>query len=141
MAGFEPATTCTPSRCATRLRYIPRRRSRLLIIPLQESQNVAQLLADLLDRDLRALVHRRRRDLEQLRGRRGLALRRGRLRGELRLETLLRAGDREALVVEQLLDAQDRLDVASPIDALAGAVLRGSERGELGLPVAQHVRL
>ncbi len=23
MAGFEPTTTCTPSRCATRLRYIP----------------------------------------------------------------------------------------------------------------------
>jgi hypothetical protein len=22
-AGFEPATTCTPSKCATRLRYVP----------------------------------------------------------------------------------------------------------------------
>ena len=26
--GFEPATTCTPSRCATRLRYAPRKLSR-----------------------------------------------------------------------------------------------------------------
>lgn len=23
MTGFEPATTCTPCKCATRLRYIP----------------------------------------------------------------------------------------------------------------------
>ena len=22
-AGFEPTTTCTPSKCATRLRYVP----------------------------------------------------------------------------------------------------------------------
>ena len=22
-AGFEPATPCTPSKCATRLRYVP----------------------------------------------------------------------------------------------------------------------
>src|SRR5215471_14590192 len=53
MAGFEPTTTCTPSRCATRLRYIPTRRRRsdsTSIIPFQESQDFAELLADLAQR-------------------------------------------------------------------------------------------
>src|SRR5579875_4151865 len=27
-AGFEPATTCTPSKCATRLRYVPTGRAK-----------------------------------------------------------------------------------------------------------------
>src|SRR4029078_10371700 len=53
MAGFEPTTTCTPSRCATRLRYIPTRRRRSdpsSIIAFQESQDFAELLAHLAQR-------------------------------------------------------------------------------------------
>src|SRR5581483_793930 len=55
------------------------------------------------------------------------------------LEDLARAGDRVALVVEQALDAQRHLDVALPVEALAGAAFVGLELRELGLPEAQYV--
>src|SRR5690348_18033559 len=32
-AGFEPATTCTPSKCATRLRYVPTGRAKASLAP------------------------------------------------------------------------------------------------------------
>src|SRR5687767_9438398 len=118
MGGFEPPTTCTPSRCATRLRYIPiRRRSDLFsIIPVQESQYFPELIADLVQRLLgrvavAAVASRRQR------------ARRRRAPRHLRLEALLRPRDREALFVEELLDAQDGLDVAPAVDALARRVL------------------
>ena len=59
----------------------------------------------------------------------------------LLLDLLARARDREALAVKQLLDPDHRLDVAAPVDPLAGAVLGGRQGRELGLPVSQHVRL
>src|SRR5262249_34697933 len=52
-----------------------------------------------------------------------------------------RAGDREAVRVEQLLHLAERLDVLARVDALALRRLLGPDRGELRLPVAEHVRL
>src|SRR5687768_18590442 len=112
MARFELATTYTPSRCATRLRYIPTARSNgSFTIAVQESQYFAQLLAHLAQRGApRALVGR------HLRGRGFHGAGRNRsvdAAGELGLQPLLRPRDREALVVQQLLDAQHGVDVRS----------------------------
>src|SRR5699024_1286700 len=49
--------------------------------------------------------------------------------------------DGVALLVHQVLDQRDELQVALAVDADSGAVLRGIQRRELRLPVAQHVRL
>ena len=58
---------------------------------------------------------------------------------ELGLEDLACAGDGVALVVEEALDAERHLDVASAIEALAGAAFVGFELRELALPEAQDV--
>src|SRR6185295_9057046 len=143
MGGFEPPTTCTPSRCATRLRYIPIRRSDLFsIIPIEESQYFPKLIADLVQRFLgrvAAGAARRGAVAPVASGRR--RARRRRPPRHLHLEPLLRAGYREALLVEELLDPQDGLDVAPAVDALARRVLRGGEGRKLGFPVAEDVRL
>src|SRR5215510_2255202 len=141
MPGFEPGTTCTPSRCATRLRYIPKGSITLSTTLLEHVQHSAKLASDFeQDRlqlvDLRAalvlvLFDVRDLGLGQARHR----LRRGAAARQLLLEPLLGARDREAFLVQQLLDAQHRLDVLAPVDALSGAVLRGRERLELRLPV------
>src|SRR5262249_4804107 len=55
-------------------------------------------------------------------------------------EPLLGALQREPVLVEQPLDAQDQLDVTLPVHPLPGVVLPGSEQLELRLPVAQDVR-
>src|SRR5688572_23994957 len=101
MARFELATTYTPSRCATRLRYIPTARSNgSFTIAVEESQYFAQLLAHLAQCAAAGTFIRR-----HLRGggfdgagrdRRVDASR------ELGLEPLLRSRDREPFVVEQL---------------------------------------
>src|SRR5262249_20847253 len=94
MAGFEPTTTCTPSRCATRTLYTPTRRRRSdpsSIIPLQEIQYFAELLAHRAER-----LHAPRARLR--RGRRLARRQRSdRAAGHLRLQFLLRARDREPL--------------------------------------------
>src|ERR1022692_1659043 len=48
-------------------------------------------------------------------------------------------GDGEALVVEQLLDAQHIFHVTLTIHSLPGAALDRPELRELGFPEAQHV--
>src|SRR5579862_5546246 len=48
------------------------------------------------------------------------------------------AGDGEAFVVEQALDAQHGVNVFAAIEAMALRALDGLEHGELGFPVAQH---
>src|SRR5258708_16459899 len=117
MAGFEPATTCTPSRCATRLRHIPRRSrsNSFCIIPLEQSQYFPELLPDLTEHRATAVVG----------GRRDLALGGGRRRAarELGLQPLLCPRDGEALFVEKLFDPKHGLDVPAPVDPLARAVL------------------
>ena len=42
VAGFEPTTTCTPCKCATRLRYTPNRRY------ARRAQKRTRMIADLL---------------------------------------------------------------------------------------------
>src|SRR2546422_3312547 len=115
MGGFEPPTTCTPSRCATRLRYIPmRRRSDLFsIIPVQESQYFPKLIADLVQRLLGRIAAAgaaRGGTVATVAARRGGGRRR-RAAGHLHLQALLGPGDREPFFVEKLLDAKHGLDV------------------------------
>jgi hypothetical protein len=43
-AGFEPATTCTPSKCATRLRYVPAIRASLLKFGLNSTEANASII-------------------------------------------------------------------------------------------------
>src|SRR5206468_12588603 len=54
-------------------------------------------------------------------------------------ESLLRALEGEALVVEQALDAQHQFEVFLAVETLAGGILLRPEQLEFGLPVAQHV--
>src|SRR5262245_4947002 len=96
MRGFEPPTTCTPSRCATRLRHIPtkRRLDSFLITPVEESQYFPELVADLADRDLALVVATVAvRRVRRVRGGRRRRLHSSR---HLHLEPLLRPRDREA---------------------------------------------
>ena len=55
-------------------------------------------------------------------------------------EALLRALEREALVVEKRLDPLHELEVASAVDTLPRRVLLGPQELELRLPVAEDVR-
>ena len=47
------------------------------------------------------------------------------------------AGNREAVFVEQTLDFENRVDVFTAVEAVAGGGLYGLERGDFLLPVAQ----
>src|SRR5438270_13037250 len=58
---------------------------------------------------------------------------------DLRPQVLTCAGDGESLLVEQLLDAQNALDVLAAIHTLAGTALYRLELGELSFPKAQNV--
>src|SRR2546430_1887957 len=55
-------------------------------------------------------------------------------------EALLRALEREALLVEQGLDALDEVEVAPAIEALPRRVLLRTQKLELRLPVAEDAR-
>src|SRR5689334_302852 len=54
---------------------------------------------------------------------------------------LPRALDRVFLIVQQMLDEHDQLDLAPLVYAVPRPVLRRTEKPELALPIAQHVRL
>jgi len=54
---------------------------------------------------------------------------------------LPRAGDREALFIEQPLDFEDGFDVFAAVEPVAAGALHRLERRKLGLPVAQDERL
>src|SRR5262245_40502147 len=56
-------------------------------------------------------------------------------------ESTTRAGDREAAVVEQILDVQQKLDLFGAIHPVARPVLLRAQHAELRLPITQHVRL
>ena len=51
---------------------------------------------------------------------------------------LASTGERIALNVNKLVDAQSKIEFATAIEALAGAAFDGSELRELRLPKAQH---
>jgi hypothetical protein len=57
----------------------------------------------------------------------------------LAFEDLTSTGDGVALVVEEGFDAEGHLDVATAVEALAGAAFVGLELGELALPEAEDV--
>ena len=50
------------------------------------------------------------------------------------------AGNRESLLVQQLLDPQHALDIALAVHALSSAAFDWPQLRKLGLPEAQHVR-
>src|SRR6185437_2817676 len=62
-------------------------------------------------------------------------------RPAVRLDLLAGALDRVLLRVQQVLHEHDELDLAPLVDPVAGPVLRGIEKPELALPIAEHVRL
>ena len=59
----------------------------------------------------------------------------------LRFDPFLGAGDRILLFIEKFLDAQDEQNILFLIDPLAGLVLLRVQALELGLPIAQDMRL
>ena len=59
----------------------------------------------------------------------------------LLLQLAPRAGQRQAIDEQQVLDPQHALDVAAPIDPRTAFGLRDAQVGKLGLPRPKHVRL
>lgn len=55
-------------------------------------------------------------------------------------QVLARAGNGEALAVEQVFDFDDDFHVAAAVVALAGAAFYGMELGKFGFPKPQHIR-
>ena len=92
---------------------------------VEDVQNFVQALADVLQ--FGGGVHGKRNGRLSLVG------------FDFRAQLLTGAGDGESFFVEQLLDVQDALDVASSIHALAGAAFDWFELGEFGFPEAEHV--
>src|SRR5262245_8171120 len=162
--GFEPATTSTPRRCATGLRYAPtgtskagrfgdatRGAGRRQGAAAQADSGTSALRAPLRDLRRHGLVPKHREQMLHVRLERADHL----LAVELRereldlVATVLllpvedpapRASDGEALVVEELLDLVEGLDVAAPVHPRAAAPLLGTQHLELRLPVTEHVR-
>src|SRR5580765_7219588 len=60
-------------------------------------------------------------------------------RGRFHPQLLARAGNRESLFVQQLLDPQHRFHIFAAIHTLPGAALYRLELRKLGLPKPQHV--
>jgi len=56
-----------------------------------------------------------------------------------RSQLLARAGNRESLIVEQLLDAQNAFNVALAVHALACTALDRLQLREFGLPEAEYI--
>src|SRR3989338_2086800 len=139
-AGFEPATSCTPSRRAKPGCATSRLQSTMVSPAGKDGQQSHELGADGAElRARRLAVHARRCGGGS--GRRNRRSGFGDGREDCHLELLARAGDGETLLVEQPLDGEHGLDVLAAVDSLAVLALGGLEARELGLPVAQHVGL
>ena len=67
--------------------------------------------------------------------------RRGRRRGDVGLEPMARAVDRESLLVEEVADAADQQHLVVLVIAAVAAALDRLQLRELLLPIAEHVRL
>src|SRR5260370_22637626 len=147
-ARFELATSRAPSVRARRLRYVPSgnltttRQIREGRIPVasaltrlspafekrQESvQRIAQvqqhLAAEQLSRTVRGVIRAADRRF---------------VRAAFFAQVAARAGNREAFIVKQPLDAEDHVHVFLAIDAAARVILRRLQHGNFGFPVAQH---
>src|SRR4249920_543602 len=127
-ARFELATTCTPCRYATRLRYAPKGG----ILPLELVENRAQLPLY-------------RADVDAAHGAFWAAAARSRF-GPLLLraaivEAVAGTADGESFFVQELADAADEQHLVVLVVAAVAAALHGLELRELLLPVSKHVRL
>src|SRR5690349_1721651 len=50
------------------------------------------------------------------------------------------AFDGETLFIEEPFNLKNHFDIRPPVKAMAGGALAGLQAGELGFPVAQHIR-
>src|SRR3990172_1310903 len=134
-AGFEPATSCTPSRRAKPGCATSRLQSTMVSPAGKEGQQSRQLGAEGAELPARRFAVRARPCCCEGGGSRrgGSGFGDGRDAG--RLELLARPGDGEALLVEQPLDGQDRLDVLPAVEPLPVLALGGLQDGEFGFPV------
>src|SRR6267154_455719 len=153
--GFEPATTSTPRRCATGLRYAPTSgvdgvrerddpsRKRL------RRQGVPGSLPRPGPRAVRAGLQEREEPFHVPPERAEHLLAVGAGERELHLflaaaivqELPSRARDREPVVVEELLHLEENLHVALAIHARAAPPLLGPQHLELRLPIPEDVCL
>src|SRR3972149_685005 len=103
------------------------------IVRLEDVEDVLQSVLDLLNASAPRLSFRQRSGHRGLRSPPFLL--------HLLLQFLLGAGNREPLFIQQRLDAQNGLDVPSPIDALPRVVLGGRQSRKLRFPVTQDIGL
>src|SRR3954470_10609815 len=141
-ARFELATTCTPCRYATRLRYAPRGRfySGERLEPrlgLQLVEHRAQFALDRGDIDAGRSGHRTG-EAAVAHHCRGLGLV---FMRERAVEPVACAADREAFFVEKLANAADEQHLVVLVIAPVAAALHRLQLREFLLPVAKHVRL
>src|SRR5262245_13032321 len=138
--GFEPPTTCTPSMCATRLRYVPTpvmitllfcyftgKVEQLFIIVVEQSQYFDQLPTDLSN----AFPDLGKIDI----------FRPARKPADFPLQLLAGTGDGVALLIKKLLNKVSDFNVSGPVDSLAHGILLRIQVLEFHFPVAQGVRL
>src|SRR5437016_3001379 len=151
--GFEPATSRTPSVRATRLRYVPTdkltatgRKSEGRIgegistskvsPPFEQRQESAQRIAQIEQ-------HLAAQQLGLL-----LGVRSGRsaprvfkiCRARFLAKVPAGARNREPVVVEEPLDAEDHVDIFLAVEAKAAGAFQRLEHGEFGFPVAKDER-
>src|SRR5512135_556968 len=136
-ARFELATTCTPCRYATRLRYAPRawiisvgRAAPAAPLGAERVQHFAQFALEC--GQIRAACGRARR------ARRRLAALFGR---ERMIEAIARAAYGEAFLVQQLANPADKQHLVVLVVASVAAALDRLELREFLLPVAKHMGL
>ncbi len=138
--GFEPATPCTPSKCATRLRHVPTCGKRANA-PGDEfyTTGIANCQKGCGDRESRVSFGdppvRRPKELSR-HGRDGQLLGIFLPGGEGFPSAL----DGEPLVVQEVLDVKDDEYVPLLVQPVAGPGLVGCQLGELLLPKAENVR-
>src|SRR5262245_62907516 len=140
--GFEPATTCPPCRCATRLRYAPTGKGRSIYASARAAASGAGAPSGLPGSILRPALLEPIGQLLQL----GLHLVQhqpplGVVESDLDLRCGLLAfveqratgaGDGVAPVVEQLADAQQQLDLVGTVPAVPRPVLARAQHAALG---------
>jgi hypothetical protein len=149
--GFEPATSRTPSVRATRLRYVPTACTGCSVsLAFEKGQDGEEFFVQIEEKfalPLRGSFAARCRGVSVRGGADGAAIIRGgvgaRVAGVFAmflaalLEMFARAGDGEALFIEQALDFENGFDVFAAIEAMAAGTLHRLQHGKFGFPIAQ----
>src|SRR5690606_37439359 len=140
--GFEPATSCAPCKCATRLRHAPTGRA-----SVTEKADAGRRLCDgtraatdlcrarLAAQQLQYVLELRPHLADDLLALADVAAR------LVTGQPLPRSADREAFLVQQTPNLADDQHVLALIVAAVAAPLDGLQLRELLLPVSEHMRL